>query len=235
VKILFLSFALVVSSVFGATIDLGTTPLAVTSTFFETFDDSPTNPAIIDLTALGLKPGDTINISEVGGPICFHDQPNCVLQEPNLAAVLSSTDQLIPQAFAQFPNGIYSQYFTADIQRIPGAIFIGLPSVGSMYDPNYAGFTSTGFDSLPNVNPFSFYADNVTITLPVAPVANFLFVGVVDSYYGDNSMDNGLGVDIKLITSDVCTDCSGGNTPEPSSVLMLVSGLAALVIFKKRY
>ena len=68
-----------------------------------------------------------------------------------------------------------------------------------------------------------------SIVVPVG--AEYLVVGVLDSFYADNTdPGNSLGVDLKV---DPTYDFGDSGVPEPSTVLLLLSGLAGLYAFRR--
>jgi hypothetical protein len=131
------------------------------------------DPTFINLAALGVQAGDTLQLLPVGGE-CFYDTPNCTVYPPDLAGVFTTSNMLLGSSFEN---------------RIPGEITPGAGAALIGDDPNL--FTFTG--DLDTTIPDDFYLP-ATVVVPAG--ANYLLVGVLDSAYSDNSSSN-LGVEIR--------------------------------------
>src|SRR6202008_3009074 len=133
--------------------------------------DIPDAPLIIPLASFGIKPGDVISGVPVGdmnvctvGQFCFGE-----FFTPFVCAVFSSSNTLLPSGGA--------------INRVPGAI---APNFTTSF-PCVTG--NTVFGNLPTDIPQDFFLGGERVTVP--PGAAYLFVGVSDIFYSDNSDANG--------------------------------------------
>jgi Putative Ig domain/Galactose oxidase, central domain/Kelch motif len=133
--------------------------------------DNPHPPLIISLAQFGVKPGDVISGFPVGdanacgvGQFCFGE-----IFSPFTCAVFSSSNTLLP------PGGA--------INRVPGAI---APDFSTVFPCNTG---NTAFGNLPTDIPQDFALVGERVTVP--PGAAYLFVGVADIFFADNSDPNG--------------------------------------------
>ncbi len=152
-----------------------TIPLNSQATYLLTYADPEAWDAPpIDLSRLGLNPGDTITL-QLTGDFCYtpYTPGGCAGNEfgpGQTAAVFSSTNTLL----------------SADqLNRVPGAVASNGPPVNT--EVTYYGSLSTDIPQDFQIGSGGAPASTV-VTIP--PGAQFLFVAVVDSYYGDNSDPN---------------------------------------------
>ncbi|HVT82533.1 MAG TPA: serine/threonine-protein kinase, partial [Phycisphaerae bacterium] len=160
-------------------------PIAADSTFFLTdASDTVSDPLIIDLSKLStpVQPGDTILLERVGF-ICFTgDSPETA---SSIAAIFSGSDKLLPRN---------RQYRVADAIAAHTLEFISPP---------------TGVGHIPTDMPQDFLIDDAiagenrhysSVKVVVPPNARYLFVGVHDNVFRDNSDSNGdFGVKVSLV------------------------------------
>jgi len=159
------------------------------ATYLLTNIDPNAQPAeVLDLAAFGISPGQTITLTSVG--VIFFCDPQYCPQEfrPGVGAVFSSSSTLLSSNV---------------LNRVPGAIAAGTPWVSQ---PTYFGGLSTDIGE-----DFRVF-DPTSVTVPAG--AKYLFLGIDDQYFGDNSDPNG-DFHVTLQTP----------VPEPSSLLLLASGL----------
>jgi hypothetical protein len=164
--------------------------------------DSVSNPAIINLSALTtpVHPGDTILIQRVGA-IKF--AINSTDSGTQMGAVFSSTNAFLSQT---------------NLNRVPGAIDAGTDfTTPNTFSGNLPTDITQDFEVDDAVAGTNRTFSSVTITVPTG--ANFLFVGVIDNLYSDNSDPNSdFGVTVTLV-------------PEPASLALL--GLGSLVMLRR--
>ena len=158
------------------------------------------DPTIVDLSApeLNVHPGDLLQMS-ASGMLCY--LPTICSTSPNVAAVFSSTAALLD---------------ASNLNRIPGAIATpGTTDVAT--NLFFSGASNTiGEDFLVPAT-----AEGIAVTIPAG--ARYLFLGIVDSFYADN-------------TGHVLVNLSDppAPTPEPSTWPAMIAGLTALFALKKR-
>jgi hypothetical protein len=136
--------------------------------------DSTLNPVVIDLSELGVEPGEEMVVSSFGFFSWGLGLPD---EGRNTIMVFSSSNQLLPHN---------------EQNRVPGALFASVNAVVT---------TNTCLTpELPTDIPEDFLAnDPVVVSVPAG--ALFLFAGTWDCFYGDNSDSNGdLGIAIRLIS-----------------------------------
>ena len=180
----------------AAVAQAGTVSLAIDprSTYLLTNQDPFAQSAIVDLSSLGIHPGDTITLNNVGD-IAFCD--TCGEVRPGVVAVFSSNSTLLDPS---------------QLHRVPGAIAAGNPWV----TPN------TLFGDLSTDIPEDFLVwDPTQVVVPTG--AQFLFLSINDSYFGDNTDPNG----------DFRVTIETAATPEPASLILLGSGIGFLPLLRR--
>ncbi len=164
-------------------------------------------PTFINLTALGVTAGETLTITDVGG-LCVYAGTDCQVfpaSPSNLGAVFSSTNTFLdPSNLNRLPD-----------QIAPGA---GATLVG--VNPNL----NTKSGNLVTTIPDDFY---ISATVVVPQNATYLVVGVLDSAYADNS-SNLLGVNLSV------PDTTSGAVPEPGTYALMLGGLGALWMLRRK-
>jgi hypothetical protein len=171
-----------------------TIPIDPKATYLLTNQDPQAVDSLaIDLAELGLRAGDHVSLQSQGS-FCF-SVANCAngisVVAPPMIAVFSSSDTLLASNL---------------LHRVPGAIAAGTP-VTSL--PTFFGGISTDIpeDFIIFHNPYS-----SVVTIP--DNAQFLFVAVRDSFYGDNGSVNGdLALSIAKVPAKVAF---GFNSPDVS-------------------
>jgi len=146
------------------------------ATYFDEASASGSLPVALSLASLGITPGTTINVLQVGGFSFFGTGFNDTITATY--AVFSSSSVILP----------YSGF--ANTSRLPGAVAAAWPAY---VFPNAANdvFEDTNIDS------FNFPLGQ-TVVVPAG--AAFMFFSSVDSVYGDNTDPNGdYGVIITII------------------------------------
>ena len=130
--------------------------------------DTPHLPLVIDISALGVGPGDFLHLDQLGSftySIYFPAFVNFGTESGTaLEAVFSSSNQLLAPSV---------------LHRVPGAIGIGANFITPV----------TLFQHLVTDIPEDFFARNITVRIPAG--ARYLFVAIPDSWYKDNADVNG--------------------------------------------
>jgi hypothetical protein len=194
VRIICLVLWVIVLLTASATIHAQTTiPLNSQATYLLTFSDPDAVYAPpIDLSLLGLHPGDMITLQVTGDFSYCRYCPNSLMTEIppfDAAGVFSSTPELD----------------SADLlNRVPGAIASGGPPITT-----YNTFIGSFSTDIPQDFAIGVAGRSSATVLTIPPGANFLFAAVVDSFYGDNGDANG---DLALTIGKVGQPL-GGPTP----------------------
>jgi len=168
-----------------------------------TFGADGISPQVIDLQTVGgfgLQTGDVIRLTALGD-MCFNNGSSC--QSPTFGAVFSSS--------ALFESNNVTTNRVINALSAPG----GTTGVVSPTTVNGGFNTDISQDFL------VYQISGTVITLPNINQYRYLFIGIVDSYYGDNSdLDNNLQVQLAVV-------------PEPATYGLLLSGLGALFAFRR--
>jgi hypothetical protein len=233
-KLLSLVAAIAVTggAAFGTNLNLGTfTGLSPNGTFIYQ-NTSGSNPDIcstpqasptcnmsgamfINLTALGVTAGAELIITGIGD-ICYSVNCSASSELPiNLAAVFDSNNTLLGPANAT---------------RLTGALnFVAATtnSVTAASNPStYYGAQSTG--GVPDFGILTTASLHVVVPNNPNSATTWLVVGILDSYFADNSNPNGdpLGVTIQQVIAAV---------PEPGTYAMFLTGLGALLALRRKF
>ncbi len=192
--------AFLAGSAYGATIY----PVLPTDTYLRVDPTSTgyTDPLFINLGLLGLTPGMDISLQTLGDS-CFYVGNPC----PELAMPLGA----IFTDMAAVNSDETLLYRTSSIQNINGD-----PIGGT--NLTYPGGLATDI-------PWDFAVPTGAPTIVTIPTgATFLAVGVIDSWYDDNSdTDGDLGISIEAAA-----------VPEPGTLMLLVPGLGLLWAIRRR-
>jgi hypothetical protein len=206
-------------AVLASTIVYPVMPVDPKSTFLLTSQDSAVDPLFINLgpSGLNIPAASTINITAFGYQCYFTPSNACTPYSAYIGGVFDSNTTILPQA-----------YNPANINRLPGAISSGLPDVNHTFLNTFYGNHST-------TNPFDFLipmGGGVNVTIPEG--AQYLVVGILDSYFADNSGNP--AVQITLLDSPNDPPPPGHpadvNTPEPGTYNLILSGIGGLMLLR---
>lgn len=174
-------------------------PLDPRAIYLRTNNDSPLPPRILDIAAVGIVPGDWLEIGTSG---TYRTYPNGADDYHSLCAVFSSSSTLLA---------------TTVQHRVPGAIAAG-PDVTT---------GNTFYGNLPLDIPEDFlcsrnqWGENVRVQVPAG--AQFLFLGVHESYVADNADPDG---DFLLLVAKITPPALPG-TGEHLTLRSAVGGVPA--------
>jgi hypothetical protein len=140
------------------------------------FKDVVVAPTVISLSSLGIKEGDSINVSTLGD-MSFTCHPgvagSCVISSVILCGVFSSSNSILSPGTASAPQ----------INRVPGVVAPTFnPLRPCLTSPSFIGGIATDI-------PQDFMLDGTAATVPKG--AQYLIMAVSDSYYADNADPNG--------------------------------------------
>jgi hypothetical protein len=149
-----------------------TIPFDSRQTYLLTYDDPGALDAIpVSLASIGLSSGMTIDL-QATGTFCYHWNgsmcPNA-FGIPSVAGVFSSTSQLGPSNM---------------LNRVTGAIASNGPPIVTL--PTNNGNIPTDIPQDFSISSIGEYPDGPFTLVNIPNGANYLFVSVNDSYYGDN-------------------------------------------------
>lgn len=132
-------------------------------------------PAVVDLAAVGLTPGDLITLTPAG-ELCV--SPFIPCHAASIGGIFSSSSVINAPGFQQ---------------RVPGALDAGLPNIISVA-------LNTFFGDLDTTVAQDFYVFAGTqVVIPVG--AAFLDFGTLDSFYADNSGWQTVSIDLTRATA----------------------------------
>jgi len=149
------------------------------ATYLHTNDDPANNATAYSLASLGLTPGQTITLTEVG---TYSRGPGYANIYTDLNAVFSSTNVLLDPSVED---------------RVPGAIGVGVNPI--VTPPTYNGQETTDIPTDFYISLFgSPMGSHVTLAIPTG--AAYLFFSTDDVYFSDNtSPNNSFGVNISTV------------------------------------
>ncbi|MBZ5602027.1 MAG: hypothetical protein LAO79_06955 [Acidobacteriia bacterium] len=152
-----------------------------------------TGPAFFDPTVIAVTPGSTIQLFALGS-INYG-----TMTAAPLFGALFSTDGNLGAS--------------TSLNRVTGAVAAGSPNP-------YVVTTTNSYFAGNNDISQDFQVGTSVVTVVVPNNANFLFVGVLDSFYADNSGN------ASITLNELAT-------PEPATYALALAGLAALLFVRK--
>ncbi|GEM_PF-4730685 len=158
-------------------------------------------PTILDLSALGVNPGDVLQLT-VSGNICY----GIICFGPLVDALFSTTNTLLS---------------SNNPSRVPGAL--GPPA--SSGSPGLLTEASNMYFGGSNDIAGDFILNGGSVVVPTG--AQFLFLGIFDSFYADNSGN----ASVTIIDNG---DPVSAN-PEPGTWVLMASGIGVLTAARKRF
>jgi hypothetical protein len=174
------------------------------------FSQDGTDPVYIDLQALGLTTGNVITLT-ASGSINYTTGTTNLTASPNLGGVFSSS------------TSYQSNSLTAN--RVTNALAAPSGTTAATSSTYVGGTSVTLYGNIQTditQDFLIFQGAGTTFTLPNIATYRYLFVGLVDNYYADNT-----GGPLTLrITSPALV-------PEPATYALFLSGLGALVAFRR--
>jgi hypothetical protein len=210
---------------------LGTYDVSANGTFFEqsagdncSFSNAVAGcqSSFFNPTVIAVTPGEELQLITNGsGSFCYLGIGGLCGGGP-LGGVFDSsgTDLLAPSVQNRLPNQVAS--------TLPGI-------VNSNYNTYYGNMNTTIPDDfyICGLVAMDHCAGTAGTTVVVPTGANFLYLGVLDSFYADNT--GNLSVTVNLITSDgPGTGPTGPLAPEPAVYILTLTGLSALAALRLR-
>ena len=162
------------------------------------------DPTRINLLGLSqaVNPGDTIQLT-VSGLECYIG--TTCSAPPNIAGIFSQTSAFDPTN--THPNRVTNAVATPGITNVVTSMYIvGGPSVDNTLSQD---FKISGLNGL---------------TVVVPSLAQYLFIGIYDSFYADNTGN------VTITLSETTVSAS----PEPATYVLVLAGLGALAVGRMR-
>ena len=163
------------------------------------------SPSVIDLLAFGINNGDPLSIT-ISGVVCYMMASCSISGPPVIGAIFSSTPIFLDAAQ---PN------------RVPNGVSSGLPSLPTSMYFNLAGTVAGANQNNTNPNDFVLAFGSTT---NVNAAGRYLFLGILDSFYADNS-----GTAFVNITAT-----TQGAVPEPGTYVLMLAGMGLIAVRKLR-
>jgi hypothetical protein len=166
------------------------------------------------LASLGFSAGDTVTFTRVGAYQSTYVEWGGTDTSTGLLGVFSSSSTLLGPIN---PGADANTLLITPAVRVPGAIATTLPAIVSK--PIYHGLTPDApLNSVSTdiVQDFAIGKSGTTVVIPTG--AQYIFFSANDNLFGDNTDPN----------SDFGVMITAAAVPEPSSVLMMLSGVMAL-------
>jgi len=161
------------------------------------------SPTIIDLNALNVHPGDLLAITYISGFMCYY---SLVCTDPTVGGIFSSSSTLLN---------------STNLNRLPGGISSGLPGVTTT---TYFSLDGTTVMPVDNTNPNAFLIPLLgSVNVVVPSQTQFLFLGILDSFFADNSGNATVSLSIEA-----------ASVPEPATCLMVLAGIGAVALLRRR-
>lgn len=174
------------------------------ATYFRTYEDPDALDAVaLDLGLLGFRSGDVMRFTRLGDFDC------------SFGTCPFGFDSTIGM------GGVFSASTfllgSDQLNRVVGAIDAG-PELDTLHKTLFGGFP------LDISEDFAINGDGVVVPVPVG--ARYLFIGAYDIFFGDNrDPDGDFALQIARVTPMPI--------PEPGTVVLLGSGLAGLLAWRK--
>jgi hypothetical protein len=186
----------------------------------------PVSALFLNLASLGATAGETLQIIGVGAE-CFQGVTNCPPESsPELGGVFDSNNTEL--ASSSLTPCSPQPSCPTGVDPLTGTLaVVGLPAQPLVTNNPYL---NTYYGNVNTTIPNDFYIPTGTgITVVVPNGATYLVVGVLDSYYADDSDPSGtLAVQINEITSS-----HQSSVPEPATLGLFGMGITALVAFRR--
>jgi hypothetical protein len=167
------------------------------------------SPTFINLSAYV---GDTITVTDVGG-LCVYSGANCTVY-PASASYLGGVFST---------QGVSSLSGPSNIIRLPDEVSSGLPNINN--NPNLNSLIGGVNTTIPD----DFYLPVTNLVV----AADWLVVGTLDSFFSDNSLGTCNPNTTECFGVDITVNVS--STPEPGSAALLVTGIAGLWFFRRKF
>jgi hypothetical protein len=223
--------ALAGSCASASVVTLGTFAVNPQSTFLYESNDSNVAALFINLTCppgvttdcVNVSPGTTLQIIALGG-LCYFTGP-CNAESPaSLGGVFDSNNTLLASS-SLTPCSPQPNCTGGNVDRLTGSINAGASNAEVSHNPSLNTYYGDVDTTIPN-DFFVPTGSGITVVVPNG--AAYFVVGVLDSYYADNSDPaHELGVQINEITQNP------PSTPEPPTLALLAIGIAGFLTLRR--